>query len=274
MKVFPNAKINIGLNIIARRPDGYHDLETVFYPIPLHDTLTIETTTEADTRLTVDGIGITGNTDDNLVMKAWQLYRKKITHQLRPAHLHLTKGIPSQAGLGGGSSDAAFTMKALNELCGSPLTTTELETLVGTLGADCPFFIRNRPVFAQGTGNLFTPVPLSLKNYWLLLVKPPVFIPTKEAFQHVTPRRPAHSLTDLLKQPMETWKDCIKNDFEDSVFPNHPLLPAIKAKLYKKGAVYASMSGSGSSLYGIFRQPLEEMETLFPDCFCRQLPLE
>lgn len=271
MVVYPNAKINIGLNIVSKRGDGYHNLETVFYPIRLTDRLSIEKSAGSTTELSVEGIKIEGNIEDNLVMKAFRLLEKAFA--LPPVVMKLTKGIPSQAGLGGGSSDAAFTLKALNELFGLHIPEHQLEKYASELGADCPFFIKDTPVFAEGTGNIFTPIDFSLKGYTLLLVKPAVFVSTKEAFQHVNPQFPDKKLTVLLERPLKEWKDTIKNDFEDSVFPQHPLLKSIKEHLYDLGAVYASMSGSGSSLYGLFENSPFAAEQQFTDCFCRQITL-
>lgn len=272
MIVYPNAKINIGLNIVARRTDGYHDLETAFYPVDLCDTLSLERSSREVSALTVDGITIEGDIEDNLVMKAYRLLEHDF--HLPAVTMRLTKNIPSQAGLGGGSSDAAFTLKALNDLFALKLEDGQLEAYAARLGADCPFFIKNKPVYAEGTGNIFTPLDVSLKDYYLVLVKPDVYISTREAFRHVTPRRTVNKLTTLLEKPVSTWKTSVKNDFEDSVFPSHALLADIKARLYDCGAVYASMSGSGSSLYGIFRTPLKDIETKFTGCFCKQLRLE
>lgn len=272
MIVYPNAKINIGLNIVSGRPDGYHNLETVFYPVNLCDTLSIETSESAHTTLTVEGIHIEGNTDNNLVMKAYRLLEKDF--QLPAVSMKLIKGIPSQAGLGGGSSDAAFTLKTLNNLFDLNLNVEQLESYAAMLGADCPFFIKNKPVFAEGTGNIFSPIDFSLKGCYILLVKPDVYISTKEAFQHVSPHYPGKKLTELLMQSPEKWKDVVKNDFEDSVFPQHPILETIKTQLYNRGAVYASMSGSGSSVYGIFRQETQDMEKLFSAYFCRKIRLD
>lgn len=272
MIVYPNAKINIGLNIVSKRTDGYHNLETVFYPIDLTDTLSVEKTSDTKTILITNGIKIEGNSEDNLVMKAYRLLEKDF--KIPAVSMSLTKNIPSQAGLGGGSSDAAFTLKALNELFDLQLTDEQLETYASLLGADCPFFIKNKAVFAEGTGNIFTPLDLSLKKYYLLLVKPEVYISTKEAFQHVKPHAPEKQLTSLLQMSPDKWKDNVKNDFEESVFPIHKSLPMIKKKLYDAGAVYASMSGSGSSLYGLFTRPLKKAEDMFPHCFCRQIVLK
>lgn len=272
MIVYPNAKINVGLNIVARRPDGYHDLETVFYPVALRDTLSIETSTAGTTTLSLDGIPVAGNVEDNLVMRAYRLLEKEFS--LPPVRMALSKHIPSQAGLGGGSSDAAFTLRTLNELFALRLTDGQLENYAGRLGADCPFFIRNKPVYAEGTGNLFTPFPLSLKGWYLLLVKPEVYVSTKEAFSQVTPRPSERKLTGLLQEPVPAWKDTVRNDFEDSVFPVHPELRRIKETLYALGAAYASMSGSGSSLYGIFPHKVETAGKLPADCFHCLLELE
>lgn len=272
MLVYPNAKINIGLNIVAKRPDGYHNLETVFYPINLCDSLSIEKSSSGKTTLSVDGIRPEGDVKDNLVMQAYRMLEREF--HLPAVEMLLTKHIPSQAGLGGGSSDAAFTLKALDRLFGLNLSKKTLETYASRLGADCPFFINNKPVFAEGTGNVFTPFDFSLKGYTLLLVKPDIHISTKEAFGKVTPLATSRKLTELLTEPMSSWKESVRNDFENSVFPNHPLLADIKSQLYRLGAAYASMSGSGSSIYGLFPHPLKDAGSLYPGCFCTQIKLD
>lgn len=272
MIVYPNAKINLGLNIVSKRPDEYHNLETVFYPVNLTDTLSVEKNTDRRTLLEINGIAIEGKTEDNTVMKAYRLLEKEFN--LDPVTMKLIKNIPSQAGLGGGSSDAAFAMKALNQLFNLKLTEAQMEKYVAGLGADCPFFVKNKPVFAEGTGNIFTPVTLSLKGYTLLLIKPAVNVSTRIAFQNVHPHIPETKLTTLLNEDINMWKDTIVNDFEDSIFPVFPVLADLKEQLYRLGAVYASMSGSGSSLYGLFKQPVTLSDKEFSDCFCRQIQLQ
>ena len=274
MITFPNAKINLGLNIIEKRPDGYHNLETIFYPIHLQDALEVTRREQNDAPYTlhVKGTAIEGKPEDNLVVRAYELLKKD--HDIPPIDIHLFKHIPTGAGLGGGSSDCAFMIKLLNEKFRLALSLEEMEDYAARLGADCAFFIRNQPVFATGIGNIFEPVRLSLSGYYLVLVKPDIFVSTRDAFAHITPRHPEVSLKDIICQPVETWKDSMKNDFEDSVFQKYPEIAAIKDELYDLGAVYASMSGSGSSVYGIFRQPVEHVDEKFGGCFCRQRELD
>ena len=257
MITFPNAKINLGLNIVAKRPDGYHDLETIFYPIPLEDALEVTPLTDHTEpyRLQQNGLAIEGKAEQNLVVRAYLLLKSH--YDLPPVDIHLFKHIPSGAGLGGGSADAAFMLKLLNEQFDLHLSTAQLEKFASTLGADCAFFVRNRPTFAKGIGNLFSPISLTLSNYQLVVVKPRVFVSTREAFAHVSPHRPEKSLKDIIQLPVEQWKDCMKNDFEDSVFPQFPVIKEWKDELYRRGAIYASMSGSGSSVYGLFHPDAE-----------------
>lgn len=271
MITYPNAKINIGLNIVSKRPDGYHNLETVFYPIPLCDTLSLETlsTTESDTApylFNIEGTPVDCPPEKNLVIKAYRLLQSE--YSLPAVQIQMRKDIPFGAGLGGGSSDAAFMLKMLNEHFSLGLTTERLEELAARLGADCAFFIQNRPTMAEGIGNIFTPVTLSLKGYTLVLVKPEIHISTQEAYAQVHPHEPEHRVYDAIRRPIETWKDTIVNDFEESLFPNHPELARIKQELYRQGAIYASMSGSGSSIYGIFPSVPQNIADLFRPHFC------
>ena len=265
MLTYPNAKINIGLNVVERRPDGYHNIETVFYPIGLSDILEVETTeTCSDYSFSSAGITLDGDPEDNLIVKAYRLLRSE--YQFPPVDITLIKQIPFGAGLGGGSSDAAFMLKCINELFELKITTKKLEKLASKLGADCPVFIHNKPVFAAGTGNVFTPIELSLKGYFLLLVKPDIHVSTPEAYSLVVPKKPEVSLLSLINSPINEWKKTIKNDFEKSVFVKHPEIAEIKNKLYDMGAIYASMSGSGSAVYGIFdKMPVDNIS--FENCF-------
>lgn len=276
MIVYPNAKINIGLNVVERRPDGYHNLETVFYPILLQDALEIEDVEgevpEMGCRLKVVGAVLDGRPEDNLVVKAYRLLKQDF--DLPPVNIYLYKHIPTGAGLGGGSSDAAFMIKSLNDRYHLGLSTEKMEEYSARLGADCAFFVKNAPVFATGIGNEFHECPLSLKGKMVVLIKPDIHVSTKDAYALVTPQRPERLLTDLLSQPIETWKDTVVNDFERSVFPKYPEIAAIKDKLYDIGAQYASMSGSGSSVYGIFDKPVEFVDEVFSGYFCRQRELE
>lgn len=275
MITFPNAKINLGLNIVEKRPDGYHNLETIFYPINLQDALEVTRRENNDKEYTlhISGSSLEGEPEDNLVVKAYKLLKKDYPGLL-PVDIHMYKHIPAGAGLGGGSSDAACMIKLLNDKFSLGLSTERMEEYAVKLGADCSFFIRNKPVFATGIGNLFEPVELSLKGYHIILIKPDIFVSTRDAFAEIKPVRPAVSLKEIVKQPMETWKNSMKNDFEDSVFKKFPEIAVIKDELYDLGAVYAAMSGSGSSVYGIFKAPIENVEDKFCGCFCRQRALE
>jgi len=265
MLIYPNAKINLGLNVIERRPDGYHNIETVFYPVGLSDVLDVQPSdTCMDYSFSSSGIELGGDPEDNLIVRAYRLLRAD--YQFPPVDISLIKQIPFGAGLGGGSSDAAFMLKGLNELFELKITKRKLEKYASVLGADCPVFIKNKPVFATGIGNVFTPIKISLKGYFLMLVKPDIHVSTPEAYSLVVPEIPAHSLLELIQSPVTGWKDTIKNDFEKSVFAIHPEIESIKNQLYESGAIYASMSGSGSSVYGIFKT-VPENSTVFNDCF-------
>lgn len=265
MRSFPCAKINLGLYVTERRPDGYHNLETAFYPIPLCDEL--ETTEAEADGLETTGIAVAGATADNLVMRAVRLLREE-GFQIPPLHIRLHKNIPSGAGLGGGSSDAAFTMTMLNDMFHLGLTKEDMERRVARLGADCAFFVSHQPVFATGIGDQFAPIALSLAGKYLLLVKPDDFVSTREAYANIVPRKPQHELRTSIRRPLDEWAHLIANDFEESVFPQHPVIAAIKQQLYDCGAVYAAMSGSGSSVFGIFDQrPTESVANSFAPHF-------
>ncbi|MBQ8968220.1 MAG: 4-(cytidine 5'-diphospho)-2-C-methyl-D-erythritol kinase [Bacteroidaceae bacterium] len=271
MKTYPCAKINLGLYVTERRPDGYHNLETVFYPIPLCDELEMETATK-DLFL-AEGFEVAGPAEENLVLRAVRLLRDQ-GHPVPPLRIRLKKTIPSGAGLGGGSSDAAFTVRMANDLCALGLSDEEMEHLMTRLGADCPFFVRHQPVLATGIGDQFTPLSLRLCDLWLLLVKPDDFISTREAYANVTPRRPQYPLAESILRPVSEWSEFVSNDFEHSVFPLHPTVAAIKQDLYAHGALYAAMSGSGSSVFGLFRErPTEAVLHAFAPhfIFCTRL---
>jgi 4-diphosphocytidyl-2-C-methyl-D-erythritol kinase len=252
MICFPNAKINLGLNIVSKRPDGYHNIETVFYPVKLYDALEIVPAGTGSTTFTQTGIPIDGDPQKNLVLKAYQLL--KVEYALPEIDIYLQKNIPFGAGLGGGSADAAFMLKLLNDFAGLQLSVTQLEEQASQIGADCPFFIQNRPVFAEGTGNIFTPVDLSLQGYYLALVKPDIHVSTQEAYARVKPQRPKESIQDIILSPVDTWKDRLVNDFEAGIFSLFPEIAKIKQQMYDSGALYAGMSGSGSSVFGIFEK--------------------
>ena len=253
MITFPNAKINLGLNIVEKRPDGYHNLETIFYPIPLQDALEITPWEggERKYKLAQSGIQIAGDDEHNLVVKAYKLLDS--LYNLPPIEINLLKHIPSGAGLGGGSADAAFMLCLLNQHFQLNIPNDQLEVYAAQLGADCAFFVENKPTFAEGIGNIFSPIELSLKGYKLLLVKPDIFVSTRDAFAQINPKRPSISLKEVAKMPVEAWKTYMVNDFEESVFPQFPAIADIKALLYDMGAIYALMSGSGSSVFALFK---------------------
>lgn len=275
MITYPNAKINIGLNITERRHDGYHNIESVFYPINLQDAVEIKTIEgeepQGGYKLKVSGTILDGTPDDNLVVKAYKLLRKDFNFPAQKIHLY--KHIPVGAGLGGGSSDAAAIIKMLNEKFALGLTSEQMQNYAVQIGADCPFFINNTPVFATGIGNIFTPIEFSLHGKTIILVKPDIFVSTRDAYALVKPSPAAIPLTEAIKQPISEWKQIITNDFEKSVFAKYPEIAAIKDKLYDMGALYASMSGSGSAVYGIFDSPIEYADEIFSGYFCRQREL-
>lgn len=255
MICFPNAKINLGLNIVSRRNDGFHNLETIFYPINLKDGLEITNSNSNEQyQLFQTGIKIDGDPSSNIVIKALELVRNHSKVNIPNIDIHLLKKIPTGAGLGGGSSDAAFMLKLLNENYQIGLSNNELVELALQIGADCPFFLYNKPAFASGIGNLLEPIDLDLSGMYLLIVKPDVFISTKEAYSMVSPKSPTLSLKEIVTRPLYEWKELMKNDFEDPIFKKYPQICKIKQQLYELGATYASMSGSGSSLYGIFNK--------------------
>ena len=276
MILYPNAKINIGLNVVEKRADGYHNLETVFYPINLLDALeiTIDEHQADSVKLKVSGEAIAGRPSDNLVMKACNLMRSMFPEKIERLSVHLHKHIPTGAGLGGGSSDAAFTIKALNEKFSLGMSVDQMEQLSAQLGADCPFFIKNQPVFAEGIGDIFTDIDIVLKGKTLVLVKPDISVSTADAYSLVSPHKPQQSLRESLRLPVEEWKNHVVNDFESSVFKKFPEIAAIKDRLYDLGALYASMSGSGSAVYGIFNQPVQYVDEVFAGYFCRQRELD
>ena len=256
----PIAKINLGLNVVESRPDGYHNLETVFYPVPVCDALEVF---EMDTRfpsqvncdLKVTNITIEGDEQRNLVVRAYNLLKQDFP-DLPRVHAHLYKGIPTQAGMGGGSSDCGFMITLLNKMFGLGLTDEQMIQYAARLGADCAFFIINRPCYAEGIGERLQPIALDLSGWYLAVVRPAIPVSTKEAFSLITPQHPKKNSLDIVMQPVESWRDELTNDFEKSVFTLHPQIGAIKDRLYEMGATYAAMSGSGSSLFGLFREPV------------------
>ena len=265
MITFPNAKINLGLNIVERRPDGYHNIETVFFPIPLTDVLEI-VPADSETSLTCYGNGVDCPPEKNLVMKAYRLLQER--YSLPPVAMHLYKHIPDGAGLGGGSSDAAHALMMLNSMFDLGISDTDLAAMAASLGADCAFFIYNRPMMATGIGDVLSPIEANLKGKTLLLVKPPVGVDTRTAYSRVVPAAPTVSLPDTIALPIETWDGLLVNDFEPSVFAALPQLWLIKARLIDAGAQYAAMSGSGSTIFGIFNSDklAEAAADTFADC--------
>ena len=271
MITFPIAKINLGLNIVERRPDSYHNLETVFYPVQIKDALelTIMNThfpSATDCDIKVTNMEVEGDEQRNLVVRAYQLLKQDF-HQMPRVHAHLWKGIPTQAGMGGGSSDCAYTIRLLNEMFTLSLSEEQMISYAARLGADCPFFILSRPAYAEGIGERLQPVSLDLSSYYIGVVRPDIPVSTREAFSLIQPRKPAKCCREVVMQPMETWRDELTNDFEQSVFALHPEIGAIKQQLYDLGAVYAAMSGSGSSVFGLFRDEIKICEHFPADVF-------
>ncbi|MFC5284818.1 4-(cytidine 5'-diphospho)-2-C-methyl-D-erythritol kinase [Pedobacter alpinus] len=249
MITFPNAKINIGLNITSRRPDGYHNLETIFYPIQIKDALELIEAPEMS--FETSGISIPGNANDNLCLKAYALLRKDF--DLPNINIHLHKHIPIGAGLGGGSADAAFFIKLVNTKFNLGLSTEKMQSYCQLLGADCAFFIENKPVFAFDKGDVFENIELDLSTYHLALAMPQVHVSTAEAYQGVKPQESKQSLKELIKMPVEEWEGKITNDFEAHILKNHPKINEVKVAMKEAGALFTLMSGSGASVYGIFK---------------------
>lgn len=268
MVVFPCCKINLGLNVVERRSDGYHNLETVFYPIPLHDNLEVTTAKHASQPylLHKTGLHVEGDDENNLVVKVFNLLREDFK-QIPPVEIWLHKRIPSGAGLGGGSSDAAFMMRLLNEKYELGMDDEDIEYRLSRLGADCPFFYQARPAFATGIGDQLMPIDFDLAGWNFLLVKPDIHVSTRDAYSMVRPKPSSESLLQSLSRPVDTWRETVKNDFEYSVFQHYPEIAAIKQTLYDMGATYASMSGSGSSVFALFERSQPEAESVFHDCF-------
>jgi 4-diphosphocytidyl-2-C-methyl-D-erythritol kinase len=253
MIAFPNAKINLGLSIIEKRADGFHNLESCFYPIPCYDVL--EVLPAENFVFQTTGIEIPGGNQGNLCEKAYQIL--SADYELPKVTIHLHKTVPIGAGMGGGSADGAFTLSLLNQLGQLNLGTPALENYARKLGSDCAFFIENKPKYCFGKGDEFEEVNINLSGKVLVLVNPNIHISTAEAYAGIIPKKPAHKCVDIIKLPITAWRNYLKNDFEESIFPQHKILPEIKEKLYSKGALYASMTGSGSTLYGIFEQEID-----------------
>ncbi len=255
MILFSPAKINIGLQIIERRKDGFHNLQSIMFAVGLCDILEVRRLSKEDQEIQFrqSGIQIDSPTDMNLCVKAWELFTLEVP--LPAIEIHLHKQIPVGAGLGGGSSNASTTLIGLNTLAGNPLSKEKLQELAVTLGSDCPFFLRENPMLMEGRGEKLSPISIRLDQLYLVLIFPEIQISTAEAYAGVKPATPAHHLRELIKEPLNIWNEVIINDFELSIFERHPELEQMKQALYQAGAVYASLSGSGSSLYGFFHTP-------------------
>jgi 4-diphosphocytidyl-2-C-methyl-D-erythritol kinase len=249
MVSFPPCKVNLGLDVIRKRPDGYHDIETCVYPLPLTDIL--EALPAEKMIFTSTGMAIPGEADNNLCLKAFHLLKKDF--DISPVQIHLHKLIPTGAGLGGGSSDGAHCLRLLNSIFQLNLSDEQLTVYASHLGSDCAFFIRDQPMIGKGRGEILHPAEVSLKDYYFVLVNPGIHISTRDAYAGIKPSIPVISIEDILQRPVEEWKDVLKNDFESSVFNKQPRINFLKDMMYSAGAMYASMSGSGSSVYGIFR---------------------
>ena len=256
---FPNAKINLGLLVTSKRADGFHNLESCFYPVKWTDALEILPAPEL--RFDMTGLPVPGNPESNLCLKAYRLLQRDFN--LPAVHMHLHKVLPMGAGLGGGSADAAFALRILNRMFELNLSADVLEEYARQLGSDCAFFIRNKPVVATEKGDVFSPTVVDLSGYTCVIVYPGIHITTAEAYGSIKAQEPECHIDILLKQDVSIWKDILKNDFEKALFPKYPELPQIKEKLYEAGAEYASMTGSGSAVYGLFRQ--EPAPLFFPN---------
>ena len=257
MLTFPNAKLNLGLHIVAKRPDGYHELETAFVPLPWADALEVLPAPDATpaTTLALTGRPVPGELATNLCLKAYAMLKADFP-QLPAAQLHLHKVVPIGAGLGGGSADAAFALRSLNEVFSLALTDAQLASYARRLGADCAFFLENQPVLAIGKGDEFQPLALDLRGTPCVVVWPGVAISTAEAYARVRPQAPQHHLAQVLAEPLATWPGRVVNDFEAALAPSYPILAAVKAQLYAAGAAYASLSGSGSAVFGLWERPV------------------
>ena len=260
MITFPIAKINLGLNVVEKRADGYHNLQTVFFPVPLLDALDVqemgaEFPSQYDCDLKVSNIHIDGDEQRNLVVRAYNLLKQDFPDMPR-VHAHLYKGIPTQAGMGGGSSDCGFMITLLNKMFNLGLSDEQMIQYAARLGADCAFFILNKPCYAEGIGEKLQPIQLSLSGWYLSLVRPDIPVSTREAFALINPHYPEFNCKEVVQLPVEEWRGKLTNDFEDSVFAVHPELGAVKDRLYQLGATYAAMSGSGSTLFALSKQPL------------------
>lgn len=276
MIVFPNCKINLGLHILRKRPDGYHDIDTIFYPVPVTDALEIieynEPTRSSSLPFSLSGLAIEGDSASNLCMKAYRLLKREFP-DLPHIAMHLHKVIPAGGGLGGGSADGSFTLMLLNDLFHLGLSRQQLIEYSSQLGSDCPFFIINKPCLASGRGETLEEIDISLANFKLVLINPGIHVNTGDAFRQLKPSPAERPLDEIIMMPVDRWKDELKNDFEKVIFKQHREIVDIKDQLYSKGAVYASMSGSGSTVFGIFEKD-SDARFYFPfNYFVRELIL-
>ncbi|HVZ26225.1 MAG TPA: 4-(cytidine 5'-diphospho)-2-C-methyl-D-erythritol kinase [Sediminibacterium sp.] len=258
MVVFPNCKINLGLHILGKRPDGYHDLETVFYPVGLQDALEAilakpTTQTEKNISFSQTGLPIAGDDSQNLCVRAWRLLKKDFP-DLPGMHLHLHKAIPMGSGLGGGSADGAFALQLISRLANLPISREKLAAYALQLGSDCPFFLLNQPAYASGRGEILEPIAIDLSAYRILLIHPGIHISTALAFSGIRPRKPVCTLRDLPDLAISEWKQAVQNDFTEAIGRHFPPITALINDLYQAGALYANMSGSGSCVFGIFSE--------------------
>lgn len=284
MKTYPIAKINLGLNVVERRADGYHNLETIFYPVNISEKLSVEALDETDKAFQLTIVYPDGSSDDgsslcppekNLVVKAYMLIKENYP-QLPPVHITLHKLLPSQAGMGAGSSDAAFMIRLLNEQFSLGMTIQQMQQYAAKIGADCAFFITSETSYATGIGDILSPLPdgiPQLKGKYLALVKPDCAVSTKEAYAGIHPHSPKKNCLEVIKQPIETWREDLVNDFEESIFPVLPELAEVKQALYDNGAIYAAMSGSGSTIFGIFNNNPSFISEQYGNYFNTIIPL-
>jgi 4-diphosphocytidyl-2-C-methyl-D-erythritol kinase len=251
MIAFPHAKINLGLSVLSKRQDGFHNLETIFYPLAIHDAL--EIIPSDFTKIISTGLKISGNADDNIVLRAFEMLNNYYP-SVSPLEIHLHKAIPMGAGLGGGSSDATEMILMMNCYFNLQISGKELKNYTAKLGSDCAFFLQKDPCFANGRGEILEPIKLDLSSYSILLIHPDIQIKTEWAYSRIKPGNPLHNLKESILQPVSEWPDLIYNDFELPVFEEFPQLRKIKDDLYSKGALYSAMSGSGSTIFGIFNK--------------------
>ena len=264
MILFPNAKINLGLNITAKRADGFHNIETVFLPIALQDVLEIifSNNKKVEVDFSSSGLAIDVNPENNLCVKAYKLLQQDF--DLPHIKMHLHKTIPMGAGLGGGSANAAFTLQLLNQQFLLNLNNNQLINYALQLGSDCPFFIINKPCFATSRGDILTEISLNLSDFQLVIINPAIHISTGWAFASIKPALPKLSIQQAIKQPIEIWKNNIINDFEAPIFEQYPIIKNIKNTLYQHNAIFASMTGTGSTVFGIFKKEIAHIDFNFP----------